>query len=482
MTPARWSINFKIMAGFVLMVVSLGGSLTYTARYSLTGSISRQLDMRAATVAQSIATQTPDFLYAGDYYTLHELLLSSLENNDDIRYIFVLDGAGAVLASTFPGNLPPGLAEVNRLGPRDTRRLALFNTREGVVRDVAVPLPGGVEQGTVRVGVSEAAARQAVAATTGRLLLVISLVLLFGTVAAYGLVLALTRPLKRLLEVTRAFAEGDLSRRAGVSSQDEIGVLGAAFDHMADNLQNLLQELRRKETARALLLRKVISAQEEERKLVARELHDQIGQCFTSIAVGLRAIEHMEDPAEVRRHAEELRALANAAVKDVQHLSRMLRPSVLDDLGLAPALERATRDIAGKFGFEVALRLRGLEERLPVEVETAVYRIVQECLTNVGRHARATAVRVAVERREGAISAMVKDDGCGFDPKPLCDGGRFSPDRCLGLSGIQERATLLGGSLEVESRPGRGTRISVTIPLPSAKEGLERGKDQAVAG
>ncbi len=477
----RYPIGLKIMSSFVLLVVLLGGALTFEARRSLGGNLSRQIDLRAGALAESIAAQTPDHMNIGDYYTLYQLLLTSLEHNEDVRYIFILNADGDVVASTFGSTLPPGLAEVNSLRPGEARRVTVIATPEGMVRDVAVPLPGGAGEGVVRVGVSETAARQAVAATTRRLLLVISLVLVAGTIAAFGLIHALTRSLQRLVKVTRAFAAGDLSRRAGLVSRDEIGVLGVAFDQMADNIQRLVEELQRKESARLQLLRKVISAQEEERKRVARELHDEIGQCFTSLAVGLRALEQLEDAAEMRRRAGELRALAAAAVEDVQHLSRLLRPSVLDDLGLGPALERCAREMTLRFGFPVRVSLVGLEERLPMEVETALYRIIQEGLTNVGRHARATEARVLVERRGGEVVAVIEDDGRGFDARALLGEGQEA-DRYLGIFGMQERATLIGGTLTLESEPGRGTRITVRVPVPAGREGRRHGQDQAAAG
>ncbi len=474
--PVRFPIAAKIMAGFLLLVMLLGGALVYVASYSLRSGISQQLEKRAVTLAQSVAAQTPDFIYTGDYYTLYQLLVASLENNEDVRYLFVLDGSGNVLASTFGDGLPLGLAAANHLPPDEPSHVVLLATSEGVLHDVAVPLPGGAQEGVVRVGVAEVAAGQAVVASVKRLLLVIVVVLVGGALAAYGLIRALTRPLKRLLEVTRAFAAGDFATRARLSSRDEIGELGKAFDQMADSLERLVGELQRKEEARLLLLRKVISAQEEERKRVARELHDEIGQCFTSIAVGLRALEHLDDPRELRRRTAQLRALATRAIEDVQYLSRMLRPSVLDDLGLVPAIERCVQDVAAKFGLRAELSVQGLEGRLPLEVETALYRIIQEGLTNVGRHARAKRVRVAVERQDGLIVASVEDDGRGFQVN------RVWGKDALGLFGMQERATLVGGEFQVVSAPGQGTRIVVRVPVGCAQGGMGREQDQAAAG
>ncbi len=307
-------------------------------------------------------------------------------------------------------------------------------------------------------------------------------VLLLGVLGAYVLARSFTQPLRHLLSLTEEFATGDLSRRAGFVCQDEIGMLGAAIDRMAERLQGLLEELQRKEVARKRLIDKLITAQEEERKRVARELHDEIGQRFTSLAVGLRALETMDDVEGVRRCAAELRALAAAAVEDVKHLSAWLRPSVLDDMGLGPALERFVRQFTAKFGLGVELRLEWLECRLPPEVETALYRIVQEAVTNAGRHARAQRVHVLVRREDGMAVVAVRDDGIGFDPQRVCDSRYASAECCLGLMGMRERARMLGGDVSIDSKKGEGTTVRAWIPVPSVGEGNGLGQDQVAAG
>lgn len=293
---------------------------------------------------------------------------------------------------------------------------------------------------------------------------------------------AFMRPLRQILSATEELARGDLSRRAGLLCRDEIGMLGAAFDRMAERLQALVEELRREEAARKRLIDKLIMVQEEERRRVARELHDEIGQRFISLAVGLRALEAMGDMEEVRRCAAELRALASAAVEDVKHLSVRLRPSVLDDMGLGPALQRFARQFTTQFGAAVELRLEGLELRLPAAVEVALYRIVQEAMTNAGRHGQARRVRVLVRREGGQVLAMVCDDGRGFDPLRVCDNREVSPESCLGIMGMKERARMLGGDVRIDSKKGEGTTVVAWIPVPSASEGNRGEQDQVVAG
>jgi signal transduction histidine kinase len=226
----------------------------------------------------------------------------------------------------------------------------------------------------------------------------------------------------------------------------------------------LLEELRRKEAVRGQLLRKVISAQEEERVRIARELHDEAGQALTSVLVGLKVMERADDLEAARTLTADLKEVVTQTIDDVHNLAMELRPSVLDDLGLVPALARYVRSCPARFGFEASFEATGIrEERLPPEVETTLYRIAQEALTNVARHADASRAGVLLQQRGDTIVLIVDDNGTGFDPTQVTDSAQ-ARDR-LGLYGIEERASLLGGRLTVESEPGGGTTLSVEIPL-----------------
>jgi signal transduction histidine kinase len=205
-------------------------------------------------------------------------------------------------------------------------------------------------------------------------------------------------------------------------------------------------------------LRRVVEAQELERRRLARELHDETGQALTSILLGLKSLEETLDGDESRSAAAGLRELVVATLQDVRRLAVELRPTALDDFGLVPALRRLADSFAEQTGITVDLQPSLPDERLPAEVETALYRIVQESLTNVVKHARAQRVSILLARREDAIAAVIEDDGRGFDPTHTRAGG-------FGLVGIRERLALLGGKLEVESNAGAGTTLAIEVPL-----------------
>jgi signal transduction histidine kinase len=238
---------------------------------------------------------------------------------------------------------------------------------------------------------------------------------------------------------------------------------------MAERLAHFRDELRRREEIRTRLLEQVMTAQEEERRRIARELHDETGQSLTSLALGLAMIAEAPDLALARERAAELRRLATRTLEEVHHLSRGLRPSVLDDLGLLPALDRYLKEFGTSRGLAVDLHAAGFDgRRLPGPVEIAVYRIVQEALTNVAKHAAASTVSVLLEHRERSVHVIVEDDGKGFDVEAVLASGQT--EHRLGLHGMRERAALLGGSLTVESGPGRGTSVFAEIPLGGDEE------------
>jgi signal transduction histidine kinase len=210
-------------------------------------------------------------------------------------------------------------------------------------------------------------------------------------------------------------------------------------------------------------LRRVVDAQELERRRLARELHDETGQALTSILLGLRTLEETLDGPGPQAAVADLRELVVATLQDVRRLAVELRPKVLDDFGLVPALERLTETFAEQTGIVVRFESGLGAERLPAEVETALYRIVQESLTNIVKHAHARTISIALTRKPGTVAVVVEDDGQGFDPAGVREGG-------FGLEGMRERVGLLDGRLQVESSEGAGTTLVAEVPASQAPE------------
>ncbi len=319
------------------------------------------------------------------------------------------------------------------------------------------------------------------------------LVMLLTLLFALGAASSITSPLALLTRRARRMRAGELETPIPHLGSDEVGELGEALERMrldlkrsmeqAEQARNELEtrveartreigqlnrELRAREALRAQLLQKVIVAQEEERRRIARELHDETAQVASVLAAGLDRAGHALPPGAARAALEQAQNLAQRIIAGIHRLAFDLRPSVLDDLGLFPAIRwYAMRDLAPR-GVEVHCEFDESDERrLPLEVETSLFRAAQEAISNIARHAQAETVLIQCMRGAGAVTIEIEDDGRGFDlpSAGLSDGGRG-----LGLAGIRERLDLLGGRAEIESAPGEGTRLLLSAPLGDSHE------------
>jgi signal transduction histidine kinase len=215
---------------------------------------------------------------------------------------------------------------------------------------------------------------------------------------------------------------------------------------------------------------RLVSAQESERRAISRELHDQVGQSLSALLVTLGNLAAAVPPElapALNPQIGAIRKLAEGTVADVRNMALLLRPSMLDDLGLVPALQWQAREVAKRTGLRVHVAATGLAEDLPDEHKTSIYRIVQEALHNCSRHAEATTVRIVVRREADSLLLTVQDDGKGFNPQL---------ERGLGLVGMEERVAHLGGALRIDSHPGRGTLLSVELPLPHPAPALSHSE------
>lgn len=460
-------VQYKILGLVVGVVLLLSSMIVWQMGNILTNNLRDQLDKRAVSIGSDVAARATNELLINNTYAVYELLQDTLKNNEDVLYIFIVDPQGNVLTHTFGEAFPKDLLKANAIAGTDKYHLTAFRTEVGVVRDVAVPILNG-KLGVARVGMNENGLQKAVLLMSWNLLLIALFVSALGIIAAVLLTRVLTQPIRELVSLTQRVTKGELDVQGIVHSQDEIGVLTVAFNQMTISQsqnhrerENLMSELKEKEEMRLQLLQKVMTAQEEERKRISRELHDETSQALTSLMVGLKVLESEASLCSVGDRLQEMRQTVAETLEEVHHLARELRPSVLDDMGLVAALERYIREYEVKFGTEVDFNVTGfLEHRVPAAIEVALYRIVQEALTNVAKYAEANMVSVLLDWRDNWVSAIVEDDGQGFDPHQKVT----QPGRGLGLFGMQERASLLGGTFEIESRKGRGTTVFIKIP------------------
>jgi PAS domain S-box-containing protein len=247
-----------------------------------------------------------------------------------------------------------------------------------------------------------------------------------------------------------------LNRFRGFKGQ----ALGMVITDLSEQKRKQAEEVKQAETMHRLLLERTLSAQEEERRRIARELHDEAGQLLTALLVGLRSLEDARELEAVKVQGHRLREIAAQAIDEVGRLARGLHPTVLDDHGLGVALSRYAAEYTKSHNISVDLLLNGIDTRsLPSGVQIALYRILQEALTNVARHSGAKAVSIQFTRLAAALEVVINDDGCGFDAQAVA----VSSHR-LGIQSMRERAAMLGGTIRFISQP-KGARILVQVPL-----------------
>lgn len=290
-----------------------------------------------------------------------------------------------------------------------------------------------------------------------------------ATLPASGAALALAGSVLAYLVIIFTL-DGEMAGDEVVLRAATFAVVGLLGGYLAREQQREIGIRADQERHLSELLGKVISAQEDERKRIARELHDGPLQALSMVSMQLGHVEEMgaEDFAKSQSRIAELRAALRRTLRDVRLMIQDLRPSALDDLGLVSALREFAEARCDAAGVRLDWDIAGRPHHLPPPVETAVFRIVQEGVNNVVRHAHARKARVALRFEDGHLYASVEDDGVGFDPEQR---RRSMDGRHVGLLGMEERTTLVGGTLEIESAPAHGTTVRAAIPLGGTHDG-----------
>ena len=264
------SVRTKILGIVLGFIILLGLEVTIQARYALTATMNAQLEEQSVSVSRDLAARSTDPILLNDLLGLHDLLKETIANNPNIRYAFIVDNRGQVIAHTFDGGFPLDLISLNTAHTDEHHHTALIQTDEGLVWDTAVPILDG-KVGTARIGLSDASVRAAVSTLTAQLILTIVLVSITGVLVAVFLTWILTRPIISLAHATQAVAKGDFSPRVPRWANDEIGDLAEAFNSMTEELARTDGLRKEREVLRRQLLEKVITTQEDERRRIARE-------------------------------------------------------------------------------------------------------------------------------------------------------------------------------------------------------------------
>ena len=290
----------------------------------------------------------------------------------------------------------------------------------------------------------------------------------------HATVLSLTREVSRINDIDFEEAEREISAafnttrqrlRAVITVALSIGLLLAAsttlyVSHLERRAHERYEETLRSQHELKELSKRLVDAQEQERRNISRELHDQVGQSLTALLMDLQSLSDAPPPtSSLASGLQRIKLLAEECVSEVRNMALLLRPSMLDDLGLVAALQWQGREVSKRTGLVVDVIDDEFADNLPEDHRTCVYRVVQEALHNCVKHSHASRVRIVVQEQDQHLLLAIEDDGIGFDPRR---------QRGMGFLGMHERVTRLGGNLTIDSLPGRGTRLRVDLPLAAA--------------
>lgn len=450
-------IFFKVLGIGALVAVIFGSVMLYFMETETKAIHTRVLIRRASTTCASLAGRLKDPVLTGDLFLIRQEVDETLEITPDLRYVIIRDFQGNLLTHTFEKGVPPGLLQTYVRPTTERSHVQVLDTGPGLVYDVTMPISKG-NAGTLEIGFSDSSL---VRETTARVRLVLGALGISAAACIFCTLLLthlVTRPLDHLRRIAERIGAGDFKARATIFSDDEIGGLALTMNRLAQRIEDYRREVERKEAARESLIAGIVQAQEDERKRIALELHDQLGQSLSTVLLTFQGARNKCGCCDSK--CLDLEKEIRGLIDETRRLAWDIRPPLLDDFGIDSALQRYTADLSARLGYPIEYECFFPAElgRLPARLEITLYRIVQEALTNVIRHSKATRVSVLLSCHASHVTLVVEDNGCGFDPASV-------RQESLGLAGMRERAALVGGDLEIESRLGEGTELLITLPL-----------------
>lgn len=461
---SNFSLRTKIIGVILFLNIITVSWIVFQVRSDVKEAMSIQLEMHGVSLANNIVALSIEPVLTNNRYELYELIKKIIYQNANVRYIVILNSQGEVLANSFNHGLPANFLKVNGVKEKGSFNIKTINTDEGIVWDIAANI-GTEPYGTVRVGISGKQLMAALSNTTNSIVIAGVLVSLLGILLAVILTIILTKPITQLAQATENIAKGEFnqdmvkSRWAG----SELVKLINGFNYMVQRIKKFKEETEDLERVRKQLLAKTINAQEEERKRIARELHDEASQHLAAITFGLQQLKKADDITTTQNLVNQMGQIISQTIDSLHRLAWQLRPSVLDDLGLEEALLRLLDGFEKQYGIKTEFKVYGhVNLRLRPEISTTIYRIAQEALTNIARHSGASQAKVFLERQQDLLILVVEDNGRGFIQEKI---NSDEDEKHLGLAGMRERANLIGATLIIESQLKEGSTVYLKVPF-----------------
>lgn len=467
------SLYYKINILVIGMILVSGLLIGVIMLRTTSQLLENQLDKRGIEIANSLASLSGNDILLEDYFSISDRLNKTKNNNEEVRYILVTDSTGRILVTTFPNGLPEGLGDIWK--PVDTKNdltyeIKQFDSNEGIIREIFFPVENGTI-GFIRIGMSENTTQNLLKEKFQEILFTVLLVCALAAIGANRLSYLLVQPVRTLLEAAWEIQKGNYNVRLNVQSADEVGNLAKAFNAMAHSLRKknsenrrLLRKLKAKEVLRTSLIRRLFTVKEDEQRRLSRELHDETGQCMASLLAYIKVLDTKMTTDEQRTLLCEARNVTVSVLEGIRKMAVELRPPALDYLGVVAAMEKYILNFSQQYAVEVSF-IPPLDKLIiSNNLAVSLYRILQESLTNIARHAKAKKAEVVITQDETSVCMKISDNGQG-----MCDDAieiARQNDR-LGLFGMQERAELLGGTFQIGSIKGKGTIITVILPIGS---------------
>ena len=488
--PIRTSLRAKVTLGVLLPLLLVLGGITAVQLWQHETVVLNSAALIAANAGHVIEETLRRDIVATHFDAPHTLP-HTIAGSQDFRVVYLLNRDGVVLASldglgigTQLSNEAPDCAPCHRLEETERPASIVIEMEDGqrVFRSMT-PMENTpdcaqchAEDEPLALLLTDTPLTALEATLTadfwGNLLWLASAVVISVLVVNVALNRLVLRRLKHLTQALTGFGHGRYDLRLSDNEPDEIGQLADAFNDMgqhveAEKAENraVSEDLRQQSTLRGQLLARLITAQEDERKRLAREIHDELGQAMGGLALQAEVMQRLIAPEDGQSQAQlaQMKSLITTTTESMHDMILAIRPSALDDLGLAAALRAHAERALSQTGIQFEIEAKEFDGRLPPEMETALYRMFQEALTNVIRHASAKTVRFFLARRDGWFVGRIEDNGRGFNPNDIHLEGTES--RGLGLLGMKERVIQFGGELGIESEYGSGTFITIRLPL-----------------
>lgn len=452
------NLSAKLFGIYLIIALVLTFWISSYTESLLKSHLQQQLEESGKTVSKNIADISVNYLLTENVHGMNKLLNEQMEANKNIEYIMVFDWKSDLFSHTLPGQPSSDLLQMSN------DEIQVIKTEGGYIWDFSAAITN-YQVGIVRVGISETRQLSIVKTIITNILFSLIIFFVVSAIIVSALHRILTQPITELVKGTKLLSKGDFKYRVPAQDRnDEMGVLINSFNLMIDDLESYKNKADELDKKRKLLLEKVINIQEEERKFLSMELHDEIGQSLTGVKLNLKSLEGLVEDKVVKDKVINLHSQVVGSLTTIHNLIVEIGPRFLEGKSIETVFERYVKDYEERYNINISLEVEILSSlKLVSQAKSSIFRIMQESLTNIAKYAKASEVFITLQSSKNHLLLIVEDNGIGFDVQNELN--QMSTNKNMGLFGMQERATLFGGTLLIESEKGVGTTIFARIPI-----------------